>query len=140
MAYKIAVISQDGKTTDTSFGSSNEFLIYNIDEEKIEFIETRIWDTEFASNCGENKSQCKCGGNNIPPHIKAKIEVLKDCRCLICKKIGDNADRHLQRSAITVFAIEGEVEEIIKKIVNYYEKMDNHISLRNLRRENVGGK
>lgn len=100
---------------------------------------------ENNSKCGhkiipsseiERKSSCNtdscysCGGGHSDAKIEQRVSLISDCRCLLCKKIGPSAERMLGRKAISTFAIDYKIDDALAKIIDYYTKMDNHISLR----------
>jgi hypothetical protein len=138
MAYKIAVGSSDGVNIDLKFGEVNDFFIYEADGKRYELIETRTVsnaDRHNDSNCGDTE----CGVNGCAGHghgcagpadVAYKVEVIADCRCVVCKKIGFQAQKQFERKAISVFDVEGTVSETLDKITHYYEKIDGHMSLR----------
>ena len=132
MAYKIAVGSSDGIHVDLKFGEVTRFLIYEITD-KIRLAEERI-----VCNDMENPgihinpygtSDCRmkgCGGNGSgcsgPADVLSKVSLISDCRCVVCKKIGFQAQKQLERKAISVFDVECEINEALEKIVRYYER------------------
>lgn len=94
-----------------------------------------------SCNSSPNCSQDSCGmgcsssqgggcGGHSDARINAKIEVIADCRCLLCLKCGPGAERQLERKAITVFQIDIPIADALNKIIPYYSKLDNHVSLR----------
>lgn len=142
MSYKIAVGSSDGINVDLKFGEVNKFIIYEAEDEKSRVSEYRnadihktIIDTNaYVTSSGEcnvkacNSSACHGNGNgcNGASDIMDKVELISDCRCVVCKKIGFQAQKQLERKAISVFDIEGKIDEILQKIIAYYGKLDRH--------------
>ena len=142
MAYKIAVGSSDGIYVNLKFGEVAKFLIYEVSDE-IRLVEERIVrnDTEIQkineNSC--NISGCSkenCGGNgsgcNGSSDVISKVVLISDCRCVVCKKIGFQAQKQFEKKAIYVFDVECEINEALEKIAFYYGKMDNHESFRKL--------
>ncbi len=143
MAYYIAVASSDEKNIDVSFGAAKEFLIYKVDDvsytlfEKREFLEqdnsvdSAQTVCEKGHGCGGGsgcgKSKAGCGGDT---GIQKKIEIIKDCRCIVCLKIGFHVQKQLEKLAISSFDVACEIEEALTKITSYYSKTDKHLSLR----------
>ncbi len=160
MAYKIAVGSSDGINVDLKFGEVTKFLIYEVDEEikKVEEREAAPEsDSETAALAAENKTKpgnesgdrnqgCMgaengCGGNSEgcggsgggcggPSSVSAKVELISDCRCVVCKKIGFQAQKQFEKKAISVFDVECSIKEALDKISFYYSRVDRHESLR----------
>lgn len=76
--------------------------------------------------CGAG-SQSGCGGSE---GALKKVELIADCRSLVCKKIGFQAQKQLEKKAIAGFDVECSVDEALTKIATYFDKIDNHVSLR----------
>ena len=55
-----------------------------------------------------------------------KVEALADCRCVVCKKVGFQAQKQFEKKAISVFDVDCEVKEALEKITFYYNKLDKH--------------
>ena len=142
MSYKIAAASTDGNKVDVSFGAADTFYIYEVEDDgNYHLIGKRTWaesnqkesegSCETAGSCGSG-SGCGqgngCGGGNIP-----KVELVSDCRCILCKKIGFQVRKQLEKKAISCFDIEYEITEVIEKIAFYFNKVDHHQSLRGIR-------
>ena len=85
-----------------------------------------------ASACG-SKGGChngQGGGCSGQGDASGKIELVSDCRCVVCKKIGFHVQKQLERRAITFFDVDCSVEEALTKISSYFKKVDGHQSLR----------
>ena len=85
----------------------------------------------LANLCDGSAKGCStsgCSGNgmgcNGSTDVISKVDKIKDCRCIVCKKIGFQAQKQLERKAISVFDIEGSIDEILDKIIAYYRKID----------------
>lgn len=152
MSYKIAVASSDGVYIDLHFGGVEEFIIVDVKNDgRYTIAETRNvpHKRELRTNsegcnqkngCGDGcnthnesvdfGSSHNCGGGNPNGELEEKVKLLQDCRCILCKKIGPSAEKLLSKKAITVFEIEVKVEIALAKIIDYYWKVDQHISLR----------
>lgn len=141
MSYKIAIASTDDLSIDQTFGSAKVFHIYEVTDKGYSKIEDRIASEgeeaercDSSSGCGSG-SGCNngqgggCGGGG---EISNKVELVADCRCVVCKKIGFNIQKQLERRAITSFDVSCSVEEALTKISSYFEKVDGHQSLRKL--------
>lgn len=73
--------------------------------------------------CGEHGGHGGCGCGT-PDGSSVRIKVLSDCRSIVCKKIGPHAKKLLERKAIAAFDVECSVEDALKKIIFYYNRMD----------------
>lgn len=153
MAYKIAIASSDGVNIDLSFGATLEFKIYEAEGDKYHLLETRQYilpegaehgkdNYEGRNGCGsENEKGCgsaelsTCGNGESCGNAKGtfpKVKLISDCRCVICKNIGFNIQKQLEKLAISGFDVDCTVEEALIKIVTYFDKIDNHKSLRKI--------
>lgn len=139
MSYKIAVATSDGINIDLTFGSAFEFTVYNIDGTDYHISEKRKFE-DFEGNSDCNKSGCGnggCGnGTGCSGGSDAKVRLISDCRCVVCKKIGFNIQKQLGKLAITAFDIDCGVDEALSKITAYLQKIDNHQSLRGIAKDN----
>lgn len=138
MAYKIAIASSDELHIDETFGSAMLFHIFEIEDGKYQKIEERFSDENNQElQCGISvrcsREGCHSGvrsGCNGNEGNSQKVELIADCRCVICKKIGFQIQKQLERKAITAFDVSCTVNQAIEKISFYYSKIDKHQSLR----------
>ena len=145
MSYKIALASSDGKQIDESFGSAKSFMIYEVVDGKYNFLEERIFqqeesgkDTEslvekcaasgsceIEGSCNNQTAGCGsgagggCGGAG---ESSAKVELISDCRCIVCQRIGFHIQKQLERKAISAFDVSVSVEEALTKIAYYFSQ------------------
>ena len=145
MSYKIAAASSDGQQIDESFGSAKKFMIYEVTDGIYKKLEERTFceegadrnDVSAAAGCnppagcgrggGCGGAGGGCGGAG---EVSAKVELISDCRCVVCRKIGFHIQKQLERKAVSAFDVTCPVEEALKKISYYFTRMDNHESLR----------
>lgn len=110
---KIAVASSDGKTVDQHFGQACHFLIFQMGNEGLKFLEMRekskkpVYDHEYRWKRG--------------------LDLLKDCRVIFCRRIGDEPRQELQELGIEV--VESKKETIPIAVTQYLTKMINEIRL-----------
>ncbi|MBQ4186016.1 MAG: hypothetical protein II657_06600 [Clostridiales bacterium] len=151
MAYNIAFGSSNGINVDLKFGETEKFYIYRVDGQDLEFLEIRHVapsdpsakapaPASEASSCGTGGScgnGSGCGGNGQGcgggTEVLGKVALIEDCRAVVCKKIGFQAQKQFEKKAISVFDIEVSVEDALDKISSYYYKIDNRQSLRQIR-------
>ena len=131
MAYYIAIGSSDGVNTDLKFGEVEKFLIYRVEGTKYGLYEERDVADGCVTKCGD-KNGCSgsghsCGGGE---EVAAKVTAIEDCRAVVCKKIGFQAQKQFEKRAISVFDIETTITDALDKIAGYYNKIDNNRSLR----------
>lgn len=140
MSYKIAVASSDGLQIDETFGSAKSFIIYEVADGIYRKLEERAFREEGTDNGGISVADsCKTGGGcgsgtgggcGGAGEASEKVELISDCRCVVCKKIGFHIQKQLERKAISAFDVSVSVEEALEKISHYFTRMDNHESLR----------
>ena len=83
--------------------------------------------------CGNNaNSGCSGNGGGClgPSDVTDRVDVVSDCRCVVCAKVGFQAQKQFEKKAISVFDIECDIELALQKITAYYDKIDSHRSLR----------
>ena len=148
MAYKIAIASTDGMAINAHFGSTETFLIVLVDDDGsfqqlgrtapatvlLHQVAEHPALSQAASSC-DSGSSCKsqsggCSGGHDETKINEKIVQILDCRCLLCKKVGNGVKKQLEKKSIAVFEVDYKIEAALKKIIDYYRKIDQHISLR----------
>ncbi len=133
MPYKIAAATSDGVNIDRTFGSAEWFTIYEINGENIISAEKRIFresEKIALENCEKGcGSGCGSGCGNGGQHSE-KVDLISDCRCVVCTKIGFPIRKQLEKLAISVFDVNCSVDEALQKITSYYSRIDNHESLR----------
>ncbi|MCM1507699.1 MAG: NifB/NifX family molybdenum-iron cluster-binding protein [Ruminococcus flavefaciens] len=134
MSYKIAIATSDGENVNETFGSARYFEIYEVTDGVYFKSEQRVFQSETSDiscspkGCG-NSEGCGsgCGGNG---ETSAKVELVADCRAVVCKKIGFHIQKQLERKAISSFDVSCSVEEALSKISDYYSRIDRHETLR----------
>ncbi|MCR5848852.1 MAG: hypothetical protein K6G75_12170 [Lachnospiraceae bacterium] len=134
MSYLIAVGSSDEVHVDLKFGEAEKVIIYEVEGtnySKKEVREFNIGTKETEQTCStESCKSCTCSGSgqgcNGGSDVENKIRLIGDCRCVLFKKVGFQAQKQFERKAISVFDIECEISEALKKITEYYAKTDAH--------------
>lgn len=135
MSYKIAVATSDGENVNETFGSAEFFEIYEVSDGVYTKSEERVFQSEMTDNPSDkcNSGKCGnscgsgCGGNGEP---SAKVEIISDCRAVVCRKIGFHIQKQLERKAISAFDVSCTVTEALDKITFYYNRIDRHETLR----------
>lgn len=152
MSYLIAVATSDEVNIDLSFGAAEGFVIYEVegtDFSKKEYrlapapeeqsSEAGVLTFKDAGDCGDapgcgGGNGCGGGGGGCAGHgaLIPKVELIGDCRSLVCQKVGFQAQKQLERKQIAAFAVDCPVEDALTKISSYFYKVDNHQSLRRI--------
>ena len=133
MAYKIAVASSDGIQVNESFGAAQRFLIYEIEGGSYHLLEKRESPkgnpnlSKKETERREDGAGCGCGhGGGCQGIESEKVRAIADCRCIVCTKIGFQAQKQLERKAVTAFDVSCSVAEALDKITYYFNQMDKH--------------
>jgi nitrogen fixation protein NifX len=130
MAYNIAVASTDGINIDKHFGASDSFFIIKVnDDGTYENLGERV-----VAEAQKDISSTSCGGYSGDPSIQKKIEVISDCKCLLCSKCGPGSEKKIGKNNISAFEIDLKIDEALKKIIKYYKKSDECQSLKDIRK------
>ncbi len=80
-----------------------------------------------GGGCGAgNGSGCGSGAGGLNP----RVELISDCRCVVCTKIGFHVQKQLEKLAIVSFDVTTSVSEALDKITFYFNRVDKHESLR----------
>ena len=129
MGYKIAVATSDGVNVDLHFGAAEVFAIYEVEGLNYTKTESRTVPDFKVETAAQNcRSGCGSGcADNKGCHGEEKshiVEMLSDCRCIVCTKMGRSILRQFQRQAISTFDITMPIDEALPKIVSYYNKTD----------------
>jgi len=98
---KIAVASTDGKLVDLHFGDANKFLIFEIEDGEGKFHEIR------------EKTDLPL--NNHTDRWLASIDLINDCKAVICNKIGNEPTIELRKIGIKPIKLDCEVNKAVKE-------------------------
>lgn len=136
MGYKIAVVSSDGKNIDLCFGKADEFLIYEVENKEYYFLEKRSGkrteDRSSSSAGGCGQEGCGAASGSRKEEILLKVGQITDCRSIVCKRMGFQVQRQLERHSVTCFDISGSVDSALERIASYFAKVDSFQSLRGM--------
>ncbi len=122
MSFLIAVATSDGQKMDLHFAEAENYNIYKVDGLSYSFLQKREYVFK-EDECGENFNGCCAKG-------EAKVQLLKDCRCVIAAQAGFNIKKEFSKLGISFFdELDCSVEKAIKAIAEYFYKLDEHIVL-----------
>jgi nitrogen fixation protein NifX len=105
MAYRIAIASSDGESVNQHFGQTKNFLIYDILEGSVEFVEDR--EVNFETNESAH-SDSNLGQLSI---------LLKDCKAVFVSKIGEKASSYLYINGISSFSVNYSLNHIFSTLL-----------------------
>lgn len=98
---RIAVASTDGKIIDLHFGDANRFLIFKIQDGQGQFEEIR--------------EKTKMSLNNHQERWLASIDLVDDCKAVICSKIGNEPKIELRKLGIKPIQLDCNVQKAVKE-------------------------
>lgn len=105
-SIRVAVVSSDGKVINQHFGKASRFLIFDIDKDAIRFIE-------------ERKNTPVCGtaeGGHSDDILNGSISLIKDCKLLLCARIGGIAEEELRKAGIKSLEAPDFIGDTLKNI------------------------
>jgi len=104
---KIAVASSDGESVDLHFGKAQNFLIFEFNGDKAEFLESR----EVTIDPEEKHQWSK------------SLQTIKDCEVVICVQAGMKGKFGLENAGIKLVEDEGPVGEVLERYIAHYKFM-----------------
>jgi nitrogen fixation protein NifX len=96
---KIAVASTNGKIIDLHFGDANRFLIFEIENGEGKFQEIR--------------EKTAMPLNNHQERWIASIDLINDCKAVLCSKIGNEPTIELRKLGIKPVQLDCEVKDAV---------------------------
>ncbi len=98
---KIAVASTDGKFIDLHFGDANRFLIFKIEDGDGKFHDIR--------------EKTAMPVNNHQERWVGSIDLIADCKAVLCSKIGNEPTIELRKLGIKPIELDCDVKEAVKE-------------------------
>ena len=106
----MAVASKGGRMVNQHFGHAKEFMVYEVLPEEIRFVGIR----RVAQFCGGPET---CGDNpNLLPEV---MEMLKDCRYILCSRMGALPRAKFEAAGIGVVEAYDLIETVIDRVAGY---------------------
>jgi len=102
---KIAVASSNGKIIDLHFGDANRFIIFEIKDGESKFHEIR------------EKTDMKI--DNHQERWVASIDLVEDCKAVICSKIGNEPTIELMKLGIKPIKLDCDVNEAVQSCAEH---------------------
>lgn len=103
---KVAVVSTDGKVINQHFGKASRFYIFEVEGDKIQFLEVR----ETIPVCGSEEY------GHADDVLKNAISLISDCKMLFCSRIGNRPQEELRKKGITPVEAPYFIDEALKNI------------------------
>jgi nitrogen fixation protein NifX len=110
MAYRIAIASNNGESVNQHFGQAENFLIYEITDGQVNFIEDR--EVEAASN----------GIDHSPLGLARVADTLQDCSAVFVSKIGMQASRYLYQRGLKSFEVDFSLNHVFNTLLKNQQK------------------
>ncbi|MBW4082655.1 nitrogenase cofactor biosynthesis protein NifB [Paenibacillus sp. S150] len=106
-AVRAAVATRGSNVINQHFGHAREFIIYDVKQENVRLV-------------GIRKVQAYCNGTReCGSPLSEALDMLKDCRLLLCSGIGEAPARKLQQAGITPLIRKGSINEQLLESARY---------------------
>lgn len=103
----IAVASKDGININQHFGHAERFLIYDISEDTIRFVEER----GVEKYCSIDTEHPLRGGI-----LKKTADLLSGCSAVVTAQIGEYPESELLKLGIESYTFEGDIESVLNSL------------------------
>lgn len=111
MSLRVAVSSADGKTVHQHFGQTTQFIVCEIDEDRIDVLERRA----NSPACGTAGEDDETGHDH--DRMERTIALVADCRAVISAQIGAAAAKRLSERGIQAFIIPDFVDSALARLI-----------------------
>ena len=140
MSYLIAIATNDGENVNQTFGQAPSFTIVKVEDDKTwSVVENRAvvyiaprQPSSLLEQVDPKRQGCGCscnGADGIDTH-EVRVNILSDCRCVLCSKIGFSGVKALESKKIIPLDVVGPVKDSVNQVVDYFYRLDNHLSMR----------
>ncbi|PWB49684.1 MAG: dinitrogenase iron-molybdenum cofactor biosynthesis protein [Candidatus Methanoperedenaceae archaeon] len=103
---RVAIVSSDGKVINQHFGKASRFLIFEVDDGKIQYIEER----KNIPVCGSAET------GHADNALNRTIALISDCQTVLCSRIGGGAEEELKRNGIISVETTHFIHEALREI------------------------
>lgn len=93
---KVAFATTDGNLVNEHFGRAGMFAVYEMNEARYQFVETR----KFADGWDQTVVSTRAEGRDHEDAVRAKVERLADCKLIYLTEIGGPAAARLVKKGI----------------------------------------
>ncbi len=112
--FRIAVATTDEINVDSHFGHTDRFVVFEVDSETGEIVDSRFRDIDQTACKGAT-----CGGDKAFEEI---AEQLSDVEFVLAARTGGRASQALARKDIITLDHVGPIDEAIFKVRDYRDK------------------
>lgn len=104
---RVAVASRSGMMVDTHFGHAKDFLIYEVDDLSLRFVERRNTDTYCLGNdyCADGEQENR---------LDKTIATIKDCKAVVSLRIGAAPQTRLKEQGIYALTSCDSIEDAVR--------------------------
>lgn len=119
MSIRIAAASSDGINIDQHFGHADTFYIFDVENDgSYKLHRISILSEKGCNTCSSGTG---CGCHSVH---QIDVEYLDSAKYVLASGIGKGMEKALVKSNITPFAIETSIDEAIRKIVIYENRLN----------------
>lgn len=109
---KIAVASSDGKVINAHFGRTPQFLIFDLSDQGMQFVEQR-------------RNAPGCTQLNAPPgSMDETVTLIRDCSLVLVAQIGPAMVRRLEEVNITAIKKPKMIDEALREIEHEWKMLE----------------
>ncbi|AIQ12498.1 nitrogen fixation protein NifB [Paenibacillus durus] len=112
-AVRIAVATRGSNVINQHFGHAKEFLVYDVLESDIRLVGVR----KVQAYCN-GTADCSSGEEPSSP-LAETLEMLKDCKMLLCSGIGKGPSERLRQAGIIPLIKKGNIDEQLLENARY---------------------
>ncbi len=106
MKIKVAVASSDEKFVNEHFGRTQQFLVFELNDNRVEFYELR-----------KNTPPCN-GQSHNEDLMLSTIEMLSDCAAIVVSQIGPGAFERLARHGLQAYVIPDFIDDALQQLIS----------------------
>lgn len=103
---RVAIVSSDGKVINQHFGKASRFLVFEVDNGKIQFIEER----KNIPLCGSAED------GHADDALSRTIALISDCAAVFCARIGSRVEEELINNEIRPVEAPDFIHDVLKGI------------------------
>jgi predicted Fe-Mo cluster-binding NifX family protein len=108
---KVAVASQNARVVHQHFGRATQFLIYEIQENGYQLVETR----KNQPPCGSASEDGQEGHGEDP--MEKAVELVSDCRAVVVAQIGRGAVERLSNHGVHAYVIPDFIDSALRRLI-----------------------
>ncbi|MCL6457586.1 MAG: nitrogenase cofactor biosynthesis protein NifB [Gorillibacterium sp.] len=112
-SVRVAVATRGSNVINQHFGHAKEFLVYEVKHTDIRLVGVR----KVQAYCN---GTADCGtGESASSQLADTLEMLKDCKMILCSGIGSSPGKELQKAGIIPLIRKGDIDEQLLECTRY---------------------